>query len=87
VKTVFKRLNYQLSNGLFVVNAKLLKDEKGVIYPVASLFLTDHIENTKILLDLSTQKIIYSKHNLSIPDADMKNLIAAWKTEEKTSHG
>jgi hypothetical protein len=83
MKTVFKRLNYQLPNGLFIVNAKLLKDEKGGFYPVVSFFITDHIENTKVLLDISTQKIIHSKHSVEISKADVVNLIAALKLEEK----
>jgi hypothetical protein len=83
MKTVFKRLNYQLSNGLFVVNAKLLKDEKGEYYPIVSFFLTDHIENTKVLFDTTTQKIIHSKHNVEIPKGDIANLIAALKLEQK----
>ena len=83
MKTLFKQINYPLSNGLFVVNAKIKKTEAGEIHPVVSFFVTDHIENTKILFDLSSQKIIYSKYSLSIPEKDIGGLVAALGLEVK----
>jgi hypothetical protein len=83
MKTEFKQLNYQLSNGLFVVNAKIKRGSDGTICPVVSFFMTDHIENTKVLFDLSSQKIVYSKYPLSIPEKDIGGLVAALNLEPK----
>lgn len=72
MRAKFKQLNYILSNGLYVVNAKFKKNS-----PLITLFITNFIETTRVVFDATDKKVIANKDGIDIPQKDIDGLMVA----------
>jgi hypothetical protein len=75
-----KRLNYILASGLCVVSARFKGNTK-----VAALCITNFAQNTRILFDVESKKVLANKDNIVINAKDVDGLLFALtgKSEEE----
>lgn len=70
--SVKKKVNIVLSNGLYIVSAKF---RKGT--PIITLFATDFINSTRLVLDLEKKSLLANRDNIELNSKDIENILAA----------
>jgi hypothetical protein len=63
-----KKINLVLSNGLLVLSGKVNRS-------IATLFVTDLVGTTRIVLDLDSKKLLSNRDNVELNSKDIDNLI------------
>ena len=61
-----------LSSGLIVVSAKIRGGSS-----IATLFITDYSEDTRVMFDLAEKRILANRDNIELNEKDITNLITA----------
>ncbi len=72
------KLNLILASGLCVVSAKLRKNSN-----VATLFITDYTDSTRVLFDLEQKRILANRDGIELTTKDVESLCVVLKKEEK----
>jgi hypothetical protein len=73
-----KKLNVILSNGLHVVSAKV---NQGAA--LATLFVTDYTNNSRLIFDMESKKILANIDGVDVSAKDMESIFTILSEKEK----
>jgi hypothetical protein len=73
-----RKINIMLSSGLYVISVKCRKDT-----PLYTLFITDFVENTRIIFDAETMKVLPNKLGVELNKKDVADVVKALGIEKK----
>ena len=70
-----KPIKLVLSSGLFIYGARIKENKFAILYS------TDYENNSRIMIDLESKKVLYNKHNVSLSVEDINSILASLKEE------